>query len=351
MYYSTRDGFRGDCCCQPNESMDKKWIVKREQTDAKAYIKPLNHDFLEDLPSYIRDVMYRIEDNWKSKDWFEEAWNKYRDHVLSGDKIKAPGFVFNDYIDKQIEEDFLNYEQNQILHNDKDINDIYLGSFGKIKMVDILKHANPYHDKETGQFTNADDINATIYGASDEELQSFISRKAKEKKARELLEEDIKRQYVPTTGEKAAKVSQELFKGISDFTADISKQPVDKKGQIVRGKYPKLTNEELQQNINRLSLEQRYSDLKGDTKYIKSGEEKTKEGLQKLSVISGILASLSIFIKPIIDKISSKTKEKVAEKTAEKAAEKATESVINEFSKTGIKIGGSASTIKLLTSL
>lgn len=347
MYYSTYDGFHGDCGCQPNESVDKKWIVKREQTNAKAYIKPLNHDFLEDLPRYICDIMYRIEDNWKSRDWFEEAWNKYRDHVLSGDKIKAPGFVFNDYIDKQIQEDFLSYEQSQILHSDQNITDAYVGTFKDVKISEIIKHSNPYHDKETGQFTNADDINAAIYGASDEELKAFNERKAQESRARAFIKKDIEANYVPTTGETAAKASQEILKGISDFTSDIAKQPVSQKGQIVRGKYPELTNEELQSRINRLSLEQRYSDIKGDTKYVKSGEEKTKEGLQKLSVISGILASLSIFIKPIIDKIASKSKEKMSEKAAEKAAEK----VVDEFTKTGVKVGGSTSTIKLLTSL
>ena len=47
---------------------------------------------------------------------------KYRDHVINasagGLAIKAPGFVFNDYIDEQVKQDFLNRESAEILHSD-----------------------------------------------------------------------------------------------------------------------------------------------------------------------------------------------------------------------------------------
>lgn len=45
-------------------------------------------------------------------------------------------------------------------------------------------------------------------------------------------------------------------------------------------KYDKLTDEELRSRINRLNMEQQYSNLTGDTRYVKSGKEKTRELLQ-----------------------------------------------------------------------
>ena len=59
-------------------------------------------------------------------------------------------------------------------------------------------------------------------------------------------------------------------------------------GHVDRGTYPNMTDKELQDKINRMTLEQRYSDLKGDTKYVKSGGEKAKEVLQTVGAVAGI---------------------------------------------------------------
>ena len=75
------------------------------------------------------NVLNEICWRWKNYDWFEEAWNKYREHVLNAEtnnqKVKAPGFVFNSYIDEQIKEDFLNRDQLEVFHSDKDLDELY----------------------------------------------------------------------------------------------------------------------------------------------------------------------------------------------------------------------------------
>lgn len=80
---------------------------EEEKARRKAELKSLNRDFLMDLPSQVRDVMDQLCWSYKDQPWFEEAWEKYRKHVLDaglGGKIKMPGFVFNEYIDRYVDE-------------------------------------------------------------------------------------------------------------------------------------------------------------------------------------------------------------------------------------------------------
>lgn len=109
--------------------MEKEYFIKREQQDAKGNIKVIKRDFFDDLPRAVCDVLDNISWRWRNYDWFEEAWNKYREHVLqvseTGEKLKAPGFVFNSYIDNQIEENFLNDEEYGLLHSDDLMDELF----------------------------------------------------------------------------------------------------------------------------------------------------------------------------------------------------------------------------------
>ena len=80
---------------------------EEEKATRKAEITPFNRDLLMDLPSQVRDIMDQLYWSYKDQPWFEEAWEKYREHVLDaglGGKIKMPGFVFNEYIDRYVDE-------------------------------------------------------------------------------------------------------------------------------------------------------------------------------------------------------------------------------------------------------
>lgn len=102
--------------------------IERAQEREKASLKTIQTDFMENLPEYIRRAVDEARWSWKSYPWFEEAWDKYRSHVLqaveNGTKIKGPGFIFNDYIDEQVEKDITEEEVLNIMHCDSDIDEL-----------------------------------------------------------------------------------------------------------------------------------------------------------------------------------------------------------------------------------
>ena len=61
----------------------------------------IQKDFYSKLPSFVCEQMDDIEDKYSKNEWFEKAWNEYRDYVLSTEDIfdlKMPGFIFKKYI-------------------------------------------------------------------------------------------------------------------------------------------------------------------------------------------------------------------------------------------------------------
>ena len=64
-----------------------------------------NKDFYEELPSMVCEQLDKsIIPKYSDKEWFEEAWNKYREHVLNTDmdNVKMPGYIFKSYIEKEL---------------------------------------------------------------------------------------------------------------------------------------------------------------------------------------------------------------------------------------------------------
>lgn len=80
------------------------------------------------------------------------------------------------------------------------------------------------------------------------------------------------------------------IKGLSESTAKLFDGK--KKEKKFYKKYPDLSDQELAAKLNRLRLEQGYSDLVGDTKVVKTGSEKAKDVLQTVGAIAGIGASI-----------------------------------------------------------
>ena len=95
--------------------------------------------------------------------------------------------------------------------------------------------------------------------------------------------------------------------GVRGATTAARELPV-KKGGTVRKTYPELSDQELQKRVNRISLEQRYSDLIGDTKYVKTGSEKAMEILQTIGAVVGIAAGLSTAALKVAEHFSGKKK-------------------------------------------
>ena len=85
--------------------------------------------------------------------------------------------------------------------------------------------------------------------------------------------------------------------GVKSIANDISDMPTMKeKGKISYSKYPNMSDKELQDRAKRLELEHRYSDLTGETKYEKSGNEKAREILQTVGAVVGIGGSIAYII-------------------------------------------------------
>jgi len=102
-------------------------------------------------------------------------------------------------------------------------------------------------------------------------------------------------------------VKQEQFNNaannVKTASNALSSIPV-KSGKTQRGSYPELSDAELQKRVNRLNLEQRYSDLVGDTKYVSSGGEKARELFQTI----GAIATVAVIAYPIVKDIAKSFK-------------------------------------------
>lgn len=85
--------------------------------------------------------------------------------------------------------------------------------------------------------------------------------------------------------------------GVKSIANDISDMPTMKeKGKVRYAKYTNMSDKELQDRAKRLELEHRYSDLTGETKYEKSGNEKAREILQTVGAVVGIGGSIAYII-------------------------------------------------------
>lgn len=101
---------------------------------------------------------------------------------------------------------------------------------------------------------------------------------------------DISKPFKTNT---AGKIGNELGKTSKELM-NISKNIKTKPGMYVKKDYSNLSDQELQRRINRLNLENTYGKLTGDTKYIKSGSEKTRELLQTIGSVVAIGSSSAI---------------------------------------------------------
>ena len=98
-----------------------------------------------------------------------------------------------------------------------------------------------------------------------------------------------RKMYAPTNEEQFVSGLQSLASVSSQLGNVIPKD----EGKKIYGNYPKLTTEELNERINRISRERTYSDLVGDTQVIKSGKSKLREGLQTFGAAAGIFATIA----------------------------------------------------------
>lgn len=295
---------------------EKKYYIEREQLDAKGNIKIVKRDFFDDLPRAVCEVLDNISWRWRNYDWFEEAWNKYRDHVVNssanGLAIKAPGFIFNDYIDEQVKQDFLNRESSEILHSELDLAELFVkhGGWVKENQKGFVPAGTPgAHPTGT---SGGEDTNKTYSKMSDKEKDEFISKLKKENERNKVIDEYNNRisKQLKTDSDATEKEfdnsinmireGQNITSNLSVLSRDPKKgsnrsNPKETKFEIP-GPYSNLSDDELRKIVNRMQLERQYGDLSGDTKYTLTGREKTREYLQTIGALLGIgVSALTIY--------------------------------------------------------
>ena len=61
----------------------------------------IEKDFYDNLPGGICIILDNFIEKYSKEDWFEKAWEEYREHILNCESIydqKMPGYVFSRYI-------------------------------------------------------------------------------------------------------------------------------------------------------------------------------------------------------------------------------------------------------------
>ena len=109
-----------------NEEADRETILaklnKRYTNQPVAILhKGIKHDLKKDfynkLPTYLCNILDNVAEKYNNTEWLDEAWEKYRNHVIESaqDDIKMYGFIFNEYTQKSDSSDKI---YNMIPHDD-----------------------------------------------------------------------------------------------------------------------------------------------------------------------------------------------------------------------------------------
>lgn len=271
----------------------------------------IDKDFYDKLPEWVTYNLDNMDKKFYGRPWFEEAWQKYRDHVMNSEmkNIRAPGYVFNDYIKKDkdlnpadvrygLEGDYYLYPE---LRSEKERKDDAKSVCYSEEDIDSLKHDDRVRYKDVGLKGNGGwiapkEFQNSFTKADEKELQILT----KQNKLAEARSKKFQREMSTFTKQdeaygKAITSTKDMADGIKNVANDVNKLIPEKTGKTIKGQYPDLSDAELQKRLNRINLEQRYSDAVGDTKYVESGKDKAKKALGIFAVgVDAAAAGLGI---------------------------------------------------------
>lgn len=275
---------------QKKKIQDKR--IEDAQRRAIAELKVFNKDFYEKLPEEIREVMWRLIDRWSEYDWFDKAWNEYRNHVLeaskNGHKIRAPGFIFNKHIGEQVaknirREDALWDTEMKVLHSEDFLDNVLKHHGIKGQKWYVRRYQN-----EDGTLTEEGKKRYTTTEGKGKSKTTIIPEKVSDLKGEALdkYNKDISTKYLDRP--------QEVVnngKSFVDNLANIFRNRERGSKRVNDKDYSKIGDDELRKRINRMSLERQYGELSGDTKYVQTGKEKTMEILQTIGAVLAVIGT------------------------------------------------------------
>lgn len=93
--------------------------------------------------------------------------------------------------------------------------------------------------------------------------------------------------------EKASTSIGEIGKAAKSIDDTLDK---GRKGKSTHPDYSHLSDEQLRKEVNRMNLENQYAQLKGQSKYKASGQEKAHEILQSIGILAAVTTALTPFI-------------------------------------------------------
>lgn len=263
-----------------------KELVKQYNTIVKN-----NKSNTVKLPNDTKEVLLSGEDAEKA-DELRKQINDLRSKAMSEQYDMFKKYMYNKYIKKKyqtpegetafnkiFEEIFGNPHDGRITETTKEtIKHSIFYSDDILSDDSVLQHFNPYHDPKTGEFMSVDKFNKL----TDKEKGEILKAIKLENQYKQFIKDNT-----PPPPPPPGTTLNDMSKAIETITKNYHPNP----GETIRGSYPELTDQELQRRILRLQNEQRYSDLVGDTKYVKSGGEKFRETLQTVGSAVAIAGS------------------------------------------------------------
>lgn len=162
---------------------------------------------------------------------------------------------------------------------------------------DYDKHDKPcpFHDTDSGytvKFTHESTRKAEEKESKKKENDA-LSELRKETATLKALNEntEAKKKFEELHKEKSVDTGKTITE-VGTGLSKIGSQMPSKAGKSVYKKYDELNDEELRKKVDRIRKEHELSDLQGDTKYVKSGEDKAREAIQSFGALLSIVGTV-----------------------------------------------------------
>lgn len=314
-------------------------------------MKNYSNEVLNNLPGCVCEILQTLSDKYSNEPWYDEACDRYSYHVLTTDtdNVRMPGYIFSKYIkdnDLEHSEEICNkdYVKSILEHSGtkgmkKGVNkyrnpDGTLNEEGKRRYYpnrkEKPKFPTPPEPPETPKPPKVKRVTSKSlqneYGKENytmvkDALSKSMNRPKKDSNGKDLRDKDNNIIWETKVTEKdiGDKLKYDRTKEYIDDTVTLLNEtnklvsnvknaiPQDQ-GTKIYSSHPELTDIELRNKINRLKTEHEYSDLVGETKYVKSGSEKTREILQTVGSSIAIIGSAAVVAGSIVDLIAHRKK-------------------------------------------